>query len=88
MIGHDGVGRADAAIDTFVWVRSAASVDVLVLRFDELEAPVVGFFDFGRLVWQRDQHARRRPLCLASLADLSSALHVDVGHVLVLAQDW
>jgi hypothetical protein len=35
-----------------------------------------------------NKNARCRSLCLASLSDLSSALNVDVGNILLFAKNW
>ena len=60
----------------------------MILGFDELVAAIERLFDFGCLfVGRLDQHTRSRALRLAGLAHLSSALHVNVGDVLVFAQD-
>ena len=60
----------------------------MILGFDELVAAIEGLFDFGCLfVGRLDQHARSGALRLAGLAYLRAALHVNVGDVLVFAQD-
>ena len=65
-----------------------ASIHIGVLRLHELAAPVEGFFYFGCIfAWLLDEHARRGPLCLAGLANLGTTLHVNVGDILLFAED-
>ena len=64
------------------------SVDILVFGLDELNTTIERLFDLGGvLAWGRDQNTRGGSLCFAGLADLSPALHVNVGDVLVFAKN-
>ena len=64
------------------------SVNILVFGLDELNTTIKRLFNLGGiLAWGRDQYTRGRSLCFAGLTDLSPALHVNVGDVLVFAKN-
>lgn len=64
------------------------SLHISVLGGDEFKASVVRLLELGTIfLWYGDQYAGCGSLGLASLADFSPGLHVNVGNTFVFAED-